>query len=80
MIIQKMGGSQLTQLKSALSSAGLNRKTASKKDKKAWKKGGARETDRGKTMAKLDEIRKSLNKFDERETRVRQTPSSETEI
>jgi nucleolar protein 14 len=65
-----MGGSQLTQLKSALSSAGLNRKTASKKDKKAWKKGGARESDRGKTLAKLEDIRKSLNKFDERETRV----------
>ena len=65
-----MGGSQLTQLKTALSSAGLNRKTASKKDKKQWKKGGSRETDRGKTMAKLEDIRKSLNKFDERETRV----------
>jgi nucleolar protein 14 len=65
-----MAGSQLTQLKSALSSAGLNRKTTSKKDKKAFKKGGARETDRAKTAAKLEDIRKNLNKFDQKETRV----------
>jgi nucleolar protein 14 len=65
-----MAGSQLTQLKSALSSAGLNRKSASKNDKKQWKKGGARETDRAKTFSKLEDIRKSLNKFDVRETKV----------
>lgn len=65
-----MAGSQLTQLKTALTSAGLNRKTASKKDKKAWKKGGARETDRNKTLAKFEDIRKNLNKFDQKETRV----------
>lgn len=65
-----MAGSQLTQLKSALSSAGLNRKSASKNDKKQWKKGGARETDRAKTFNKLEDIRKSLNKFDVRETKV----------
>ena len=68
-----MAGSQLTQLKSAISSAGLNRKSHSKKDKKAFKKGGAREVDRAKTLAKLEDIRKSLNKFDERETRVGRT-------
>jgi nucleolar protein 14 len=65
-----MGGSQLTQLKTALNSAGLNRKQSSKKDKKAFKKGGAREVDRVKTLAKLEDIRKNLNKFDERETKV----------
>jgi len=65
-----MAGSQLTQLKTALSSAGLNRKNTSKKDKKAFKKGGARETDRAKTLAKLEDIRKNLNKFDVRETKV----------
>jgi nucleolar protein 14 len=65
-----MPASQLSQLKAALSSAGLNRKTTSKKDKKAWKKGGVREVDRAKSLAKLEDIRKGLNKFDERETRV----------
>lgn len=68
--VGKMGGSQLTQLKTALNSAGLNRKQSSKKDKKAFKKGGAREVDRVKTLAKLEDIRKNLNKFDERETKV----------
>nr|XP_019002599.1 nucleolar protein 14 [Kwoniella mangroviensis CBS 8507]OCF66060.1 nucleolar protein 14 [Kwoniella mangroviensis CBS 8507] len=66
-----MAPSQLSQLKSALNSAGLNKKNFSKKDKKAYKKGGARETDRAKKLDKLEEIRKSLNKFDERETKVK---------
>ncbi|TYJ55430.1 hypothetical protein B9479_003933 [Cryptococcus floricola] len=66
-----MAPSQLAQLKSALSSAGLNRQSHSKKDKKAFKKGGARETDRQKKIDKLDEIRRNLNKFDERETKVK---------
>ena len=65
-----MPASQLTQLKTALTSAGLNRKTTSKKDRKAFKKGGARETDRAKTLARLEGIRKSLNKFDELATKV----------
>lgn len=65
-----MPASQLSQLKSALAGAGLDRKTYSKKEKKAFKKGGARETDRAKTLQKLEEIRKGLNKFDQRETRV----------
>ncbi len=65
-----MPASQLSQLKAALTGAGLNRKSTSKKDKKAFKKGGARETDRQKKFDKLDDIRKGLNKFDERETKV----------
>ena len=65
-----MPASQLSQLKAALQSAGLNRKSVGKKDKKAFKKGGAREVDRQKKFDKLDDIRKSLNKFDERETKV----------
>jgi hypothetical protein len=65
-----MPASQLAQLKAALSGAGLDRKSHSKKDKKAFKKGGARETDRAKTLQKLEDIRKGLNKFDERETKV----------
>jgi nucleolar protein 14 len=65
-----MPASQLSQLKAALSTAGLNNKSHSKKDKKAFKKGGAREIDRQKKFDKLDEIRKNLNKFDQRETTV----------
>lgn len=68
--ISNMPASQLSQLKAALSGAGLDRKSVSKKDKKAFKKGGARETDRQKKFDKLDDIRKGLNKFDERETKV----------
>ncbi|WVF72153.1 hypothetical protein IAT40_006965 [Kwoniella sp. CBS 6097] len=66
-----MAPSQLSQLKSALSSAGLNKKNHSKKEKKAFKKGGARETDRAKKLDKLEEIRRNLNKFDERETKLK---------
>jgi nucleolar protein 14 len=65
-----MAGSQLTQLKSALTNAGLGRKSFSKKEKKAFKKGGARETDRAKTFQKLEEIKRGLNKFDHTETKV----------
>ncbi len=65
-----MPASQLSQLKAALTTAGLNRKSASKKDKKGFKKGGARETDRAKTLQRLEDIRRGLNKFDERETKV----------
>ncbi|OCF35452.1 nucleolar protein 14 [Kwoniella heveanensis BCC8398] len=66
-----MAPSQLAQLKSALSSAGLNKKNFSKKEKKAFKKGGAREIDRAKKLDKLEEIRRNLNKFDERETKLK---------
>ncbi|CAK9782291.1 Nop14-like protein [Cutaneotrichosporon oleaginosum] len=67
-----MAPSQLAQLKAALSTSGLNRKTQSKKSKKSGgKKGGAQDVDRAKKMAKLDEIRARFNKFDERETRTK---------
>lgn len=66
-----MPASQLTQLKNSLSAAGLNRRSNSKNDKKAFKKGGVKEVDRQKTLSRLEDIRKGLNKFDERETRVR---------
>lgn len=66
-----MAGSQLTQLKSALTNAGLGRKSFSKKEKKAFKKGGARESDRAKTLQKLEDIKRGLNKFDHTETKVR---------
>jgi nucleolar protein 14 len=67
-----MAPSQLAQLKAALSSSGLNRKSQSKKSKKSGgKKGGAQDVDRAKKMVKLDEIRARFNKFDERETRTK---------
>ena len=69
-----MAGSQLAQLNAALSSAGLNRASTSKKEKKVFKKAGAREVDRAKKLDRLDEIRKSLNKFDVRETKVNPRP------
>ena len=65
-----MPASQLSQLKAALNTAGLNPKSTPKKDKKAFKRGGARETDRAKTLQRLDDIRRGLNKFDEREIKV----------
>lgn len=65
-----MPASQLSQLKAALTGAGLNRKNTGKKEKKAFKKGGSRETDRQKKFDKLEQIRRGLNKFDERETKV----------
>lgn len=65
-----MAPSQLAQLKAALSSAGLNRKTVSKKDRKG-KKGGSQDVDRKKKVAKLNDIHSRFNKFDERETKVK---------
>ncbi|EIW69706.1 hypothetical protein TREMEDRAFT_20830, partial [Tremella mesenterica DSM 1558] len=63
--------SQLSQLKSALSTAGLNSNSRSKKDKKAGKKSGVRDADRSKTFERLEEIRRGLNKFDVRETKLK---------
>jgi nucleolar protein 14 len=69
-----MAPSQLSQLKTALNSAGLNR-TSQPKRKGDGKKGGSQERDRQKKIQKLEEIRKGLNKFDERETKVCQVDS-----
>ncbi|KAK4688649.1 nucleolar protein 14, partial [Tremellales sp. Uapishka_1] len=66
-----MAPSQLAQLKAALGAAGLSRTSKSNKDKKAGKKGGAQDVDRAKKLHKLEEIRRGLNKFDERETKVK---------
>lgn len=75
-----MPASQLSQLKAALTTAGLDRRSPSKKDKRAFKKGGARETDRAKTLQRLEDIRRGLNKFDERETKVCTESSRENEL
>jgi nucleolar protein 14 len=65
-----MAPSQLSQLKAALSSAGLNRKSVSQKDRKA-KKGRSQDVERSKKVSKLEEIHSRFNKFDERETKVK---------
>lgn len=66
-----MAPSQLQQLKAALNSAGLNRKSGGKKDQKKKKGGKSQDVDRAKKAAKLDEIRAKFNKFDERETKTK---------
>lgn len=66
-----MAPSQLQQLKAALNSAGLNRKSGGKKDAKKRKGGKSQDVDRAKKAAKLDEIRAKFNKFDERETKTK---------
>jgi nucleolar protein 14 len=65
-----MAPSQLAQLKAALSTAGLNRKSVSKNDRKG-KKGRSTEVERAKKVTKLNEIHSRFNKFDERETKVK---------
>lgn len=65
-----MAPSQLAQLKSALSSAGLARSSQSKKSKSKGK-AGSTVKDREKKQAKLDAIRQSLNKFDVRENKTK---------
>lgn len=61
--------SQLKQLKSALSSAGLSRNSQSQKHKKRSGEGVAIE--KAKKAAKLEAIQRRLNPFDERVTRVK---------
>lgn len=68
-----MAPSQLQQLKAALNSAGLNRKSGGggKQDSKKKKGGKSQDVDRAKKAKKLDEIRAKFNKFDERETKTK---------
>ncbi|CAE6487581.1 unnamed protein product [Rhizoctonia solani] len=61
--------SQLKQLKSALSSAGLSRNSQSQKHKK--KSGEGTAVEKAKKAAKLEAIQRRLNPFDERVTRVK---------
>lgn len=62
-------GSQLTQLKSALSQAGLNRQPpAGKKRKRAL---STTERDKEKKAQKLQEIQQKLNPFDVKVTKVK---------
>ncbi|CEL59285.1 putative nucleolar complex protein 14 OS=Schizosaccharomyces pombe (strain 972 / ATCC 24843) GN=nop14 PE=1 SV=1 [Rhizoctonia solani AG-1 IB] len=62
--------SQLKQLKSALSSAGLSRNSQPQKHKKK-KSGEGTAIEKAKKAAKLEAIQRRLNPFDERVTRVK---------
>ena len=70
-----MAPSQLSQLKSALSTAGLSRTNSGGGKKgganKSQGKAGLTNKDREKKQRKLDDIKQSLNKFDVRETKVK---------
>lgn len=59
-------GSQLAQLKSALSTAGLIGQRPNKKRKR-----GASENDKDKRIAKLEEIHRRLNPFDIKVTKLK---------
>jgi hypothetical protein len=62
-------GSQLVQLKAALSQAGI---TGQKNNSKKRKRSAAPlEKDKAKTAAKLEEIHRRLNPFDEKVTRLK---------
>lgn len=61
-------GSQLSQLKSALSQAGVTRPTSSKKKNKSP---GAQDQDKAKKAAKLQEIHRKLNPFDVKVTKLK---------
>lgn len=65
-----MAPSQLAQLKSALAGAGLNRQSK-KGGSKQTGKAGLTNKDREKKQNKLNAIKETLNKFDVRETKVK---------
>ncbi|EJD01350.1 Nop14-like protein [Fomitiporia mediterranea MF3/22] len=62
-------GSQLTQLKSALSQAGLNRQPPSGKKRK--RTASSRDTDKDKKAQKIEEIHRKLNPFDVKVTKLK---------
>jgi hypothetical protein len=61
-------GSQLSQLKSALSQAGV---TGQQQSGKKRKRTNSQEKDKEKRAAKLDEIHKKLNPFDTKVTKLK---------
>lgn len=61
------GGSQLSQLKTALSTAGFTGKSTSKKRKRA----DIRNADKDKRSQKLQEIHEKLNPFDIKVTKLK---------
>ncbi|KAF7332673.1 hypothetical protein MKEN_00150200 [Mycena kentingensis (nom. inval.)] len=66
-------GSQLSQLKAALSKAGVtgNQQQSKSKNGKRKRPSGAQEKDKAKRAAKLDEIHKRLNPFDVKVTKLK---------
>lgn len=61
-------GSQLSQLKSALSNAGV---TGNQQNGKKRKRGAAVEKDKDKKAAKIEEIHRRLNPFDVKVTKLK---------
>lgn len=61
-------GSQLSQLKSALSQAGV---TGNTQNGQKRKRSGAVEKDKDKKAAKLDEIQRRMNPFDVKVTKLK---------
>lgn len=67
-----MGGSQLKQLKAAISSAGLSHQSQPSSDsKKRKRRGGAILEHREKRVAKFNEIHEQFNQFDVRVTKLK---------
>jgi nucleolar protein 14 len=64
-------GSQLSQLKSALSQAGLSRQSQPGDKKRKRTSGGDTSLDKEKKAKKLDEIQKKLNPFDVKVTKLK---------
>jgi nucleolar protein 14 len=67
-------GSQLTQLKTALSDAGLSRGSQSKSNNKKRKRSGSavlQGKDKDKAAKRLEEIHKRLNPFDVKVTKLK---------
>ncbi|KAG9015567.1 nucleolar complex protein 14 [Tulasnella sp. JGI-2019a] len=71
----KQGGSQLSQLKSALQSAGLSRtsspKSSGKKRKRGEQTGAPTSAEKDKRAARLETITRKLNPFEDKVTKVK---------
>ena len=66
-----MGGSQLKQLKAAISNAGLSQHSQPSSNSRKRKRGGAILEHREKRVAKLNEIHDQFNQFDVKVTKLK---------
>jgi nucleolar protein 14 len=66
-----MGGSQLKQLKAAISGAGITRQSQPSSNSKKRKRGGAILEHREKRVAKLKAIHEQFNQFDVKVTKLK---------
>lgn len=66
-----MGGSQLKQLKAAISNAGISHHSQPSSNSKKRKRGGAILEHREKRVAKLNEIHEQFNQFDVKVTKLK---------